>query len=274
MTQDKIRIFLTVLIATISGDTLNFLHAQSLHQANWTQDDFAALRERAQEELEFGMRYNGLETAKATLMASFSRNGEQAHLQWHVRTRPFYDLLFPIDNLYESWLDVTSGQLIRSRKRIEQKNIRQSLDITYNAEKNVAFSDQNISWPSCANRLDLLTLLFFLRTRSMHTGDSLVINLDIESQLWQATGRVERADERSMAQLGADQTITFKLKPLAEMTPRSWKTDLLTHRISRSSSRVTVFRRTMPRVDLVLLQFGTPGSSVEMRLKKVKRGSK
>lgn len=214
------------------------------------------------EHLEFDIVYRGIHAASSAIWLESADS--VTTIYWIVKSRPLVDLLFKINNSYQTVID-RNGMLRKTEKIVDQKNIRQQWIINYNWREKQAISDQNYIWPVLDKSSNILAMLYDLRKKAFDPGDSLVYILDVESQLWQIAGQVQPVYD-SRGHFEAHE-IVFNFSPAAEMHRRTWKTDIVTSRLARPNSQLIIRLGPPPQQQPKLLQFGGDGGVVEMRLK-------
>ena len=226
-------------------------------------DDANAAFPFDREQLFFSMKFHGLPSATVTMQARVTEQG-MVKISSDVNTKPLYNLLFHIHNHYETFIAQDSGLPIRSVKKIDQKNIRQQLEIVYDRDLALARTSWDSTWTITADAYDLFSMLYKIR-RS--TKDTLNMTVHIEGQLWRVSGVFEKAapTKGKFGKLAA-RTITLSFRPYDIVHPRTWKTDLLTNRIARANSKLIITLGPPPDNLPILLRFGAGDSSVEMRL--------
>ena len=112
-------------------------------------------------------------------------------------------------------------------------------------------------------------MLYEIRRADLKVNNQVNFVLDIEGQLWTASGVVEsgKSIDGSFSDLSA-RKIELHFKPFTKVIPRKWKTDLLTNRISKKGSKLLIYLGPKPESLPLLLRFGHDGSTVEMKLKE------
>lgn len=190
------------------------------------------------ETLEFDLQLGSLRNATATIRTSYTDSPSHSlHITAAVWTRGVADMLFPIHNQYETWIDTTSFLPVRSEKRIAQKNINQHFCIDYDHHAGSAISDHGHQWPIVPGCQTLFSLLPYLRRQPLQNGDSLAVILDIESHVWLLSGRMTNEKHKQ----GNAWHLRFVFEPAMTIVHREWKTDLLTNRISRSDTQLDIW---------------------------------
>ena len=223
-----------------------------------------------EERLTYNMNYLGLSSAQAEflLMQSDSiTDSPTIRFIAKVQTRGISDTIFRICNRYESLIDAKSGLPLIVRKEIDQPNIRHSLEIRFNQTVGLATSSQGDSWSISPNCYDLFSMLCALRRMNFEDGDSLEFVLDVESQLWQISGHVEKYKtlKTKLGKLPATY-FNFKFHSSAPPRRRKWKTDLLTNRIGKEGAPLEIWLGNDPERIPLKLRFGEGFLAVEMNI--------
>ena len=207
------------------------------------------------EKLLYTMTYKGLPSARAELR--MERNGDGFAVTLIARTRTVFDPLFKIDNRYTASIDA-DGRLVTVTKKVDQKNIRDDMVIRYAPHLEHAEAEDGRGWRIMPNCTNLLVMLYDLRRKNPQPGDSLSYILDVESQLWKIDGAVTQID--------GERQIVFGFTPAQSINSRSWRTDLLTHRLARRDSQLIVRLGPPPANVPRRIAFGSQDNRVEMKL--------
>ncbi len=219
------------------------------------------------EYLEYDLSYSVFASAKA-IWKTVAIDSGRFKVTASVHTGPWTRLIFSIDNHYQSILDPVSCLPIRSRKNVDQTNIKQSLHIYYRHQKGLAKTQDGKTWPITPHSLDLFSFIHCLRTADSNAGDSLVYDIDLEGELWTATGRIQNGPrvEGAFSHLHT-RWLEFSFSPLdPQQKGRPWKTDLLTHRIASKNASLIVILGSKPVSLPLKLVFGEKKHRVEMSL--------
>jgi hypothetical protein len=213
------------------------------------------------ERLEFDFIYKGLNVVHSEMWLEFDES--TTIFNWTVATKPVAQFLFRVNNYYQVTVD-SSGTLLQSTKKIDQKNIQQEWVVDYDWNFLQAQSNQNYAWPFVERCTHILSMLYDMRTRPFALGDTLTYLLDIESQIWNIKGVVQ-----SLQIDGNFDTheIVFHFSPALDIVERVWKTDIVTNRIGRDNSTLTVQLGPAPERKPLLIRFGSDDAQIEMRLK-------
>jgi hypothetical protein len=211
------------------------------------------------EKLSYSMIYKGLPSARAELR--LQRNGDGFDITLTAHTRPLFDALFKIENEYMVTLSA-DGKMQSVAKQVVQKNIRQDMTIHYDWE-HLRASTSDHEWPILPDCTHLLSMLYSLRLQNPQPGDSLSYILDAESQLWEINGVVTQTPENP-----AERQIIFSFTPALPIQRRTWRTDLLTHRLARTDSQLIIRLGPPPQNLPRFISFGGTENRVEMKLGK------
>ncbi len=220
------------------------------------------------ETLKYNMKFNGMSTAQSILCAEMTVP-PFLEINWDLRSKAIYKLLFYVDNHYYSKVDTNAWLPVTLTKEINQKNIKQSFETVYDREKLIAQTGNGLLWPIKNNCMDIFSMLYHLRTMDLSPGDSLIYILDIESHVWKLTGTIREGEKINgpFQELRIRQ-VDFSFTPGLPVKDRTWKTDLFTNRISQPGTKLTVCLGPPPEKLPVFLKFETNKTSVEMLLDK------
>lgn len=217
--------------------------------------------------LEFDLSYSVFASAKATWETVAIDSG-RFKVTASVHTGPWTRLIFSINNQYQSVFDPVHCLPIRSWKKVDQTNIEQTLRIHYLHPKGLAKTQDGKSWPITPHSLELFSFVHCLRIADFKVGDSLVYDIDLEGELWTASGRVTDGPgiEGAFSHVPT-RRLEFSFSPLdPQRRERPWKTDLLTHRIaSKNATLIIILGSNQTSLPLKLI-FGEKNQRVEMSL--------
>lgn len=220
----------------------------------------------ANEKLEFSMKYKGIQSATCTM--SVDVQDFVFNATWRINTKPVFNLLFKIRNTYQSEFSLNQCRILKSEKKIVQKNIHQNLSIKYDWENLAAISNVDSTWqiPS-QGCYDLLSMIYKLRTIKSNELDSTRFIVDIESQIWNVhvslLGNEKLENDLDISNV---ELVELTLLPYGTRVKRKWKTDLLNNRISRPNAKVQIWLGPFPQRLPLKMRFGPEDSGVEMNL--------
>ena len=220
------------------------------------------------EHLEFSMRYKGINAASSTMW--LERSDSLLKITWRIKTKRLASLLFRVDNRYISWLDLDSGRLVQTEKSVDQKNIRQHWQVSYDWQERKAHATNGLNWMVRPGCLDVLSMLYYLRGLGPDAEEVPNFLLDIESQLWHVSVDADPPQVLETFSRPA-RRYAFDFHPAQNITRRDWKTDILTNRIAREGGRLQVWLSEDDERLPLLLKFGRGASALEMKLERVSR---
>ncbi|MBN1997105.1 DUF3108 domain-containing protein [candidate division KSB1 bacterium] len=219
-------------------------------------------------EYEYQLKYKGIGSASAVLSSFFSSpDSGQMNIRLHVKTSGLFNLLFHVNNTYDTLVDTASWRPIRISNNIDQENIVQNLSIEFNWQKLLATTSNGFQYDILPDCMTIFTLMYRLRTSSLHTEQKLVFSLDTESLLWIVEGRVDSLIYKNPCKNLKAKKITFDLSAAANKEPRPWKTDLLTNRLGKSNATITFVFGPEPWNIPLRIQFGEKENQVDMIIK-------
>lgn len=188
-----------------------------------------------------------------------------------INTKPLAGLIFRIHNVYELLLDPGLERPIIFNKHIQQRNLSQIMKIRYDYESSRALANDTIAWHITPKTNNLFVMLYQLRCQPIVPGDTFVYHLDVESEPWRAKGMSRANNGTQFANQTSEVEIEFIFE--SEGTPfrRTWKTDLLTNRITKGGNLLILLGGAPQNIPL-LIRFGEGEQSIEMRFNKRKQG--
>ncbi|MBN2354769.1 DUF3108 domain-containing protein [candidate division KSB1 bacterium] len=222
------------------------------------------------EKLYYDLYLHGLPVANAFLRLD---GRDTLRIQAAIDTKSFASLIFRIHNIYETMMDASRERPIRFNKLIQQRNISQNLQITYDHRANQATTRDGTSWEILTGTQNLFSMLYQLRCLEYAPDDTVVYNLDVESQPWRAVGTIQTGNGINIAGIEAKRRIEFKFYSVGIPGQRAWKTDLLTNRITKGGN-LTILLGSSPDNIPLLIRFGEGNNCVEMRFTKQLQGGR
>ncbi len=209
------------------------------------------------ETLNYSVKFNGLATAHSSLTCEQSDSND-IQFQWKLKSKKAFRFVFYVDNIYTSRVNTQTWQTLSFTKDIKQKNIKQKVTTLYKRDENIAYTDNDLQWPAPEKSMDILSLLYHLRLQDLNAGDSLNYIIDLESHIWNITGTV--ADQDNV------KTVNLEFSPSMPIVERAWKTDLMTNRISKALTKLTIQFGPAPLNVPNKIKFENDQSTVEMDL--------
>ena len=169
-------------------------------------------------------------------------DSEHYHLTVSAKSTGKAKFLFSINNVYETVLDKNKMLPVWAIKKIRQKNIKHELTIKYNHSAHQASLADSIFWFIPSDCYDYFSMLYFLRTLSPQQLEFFRFFLDSEYLISEV--EVALKSENEILNVPAGQFKTTRVE--ITFTPwskekRPWKTDLLTNRLAKPGSVVTMW---------------------------------
>jgi len=164
----------------------------------------------------------------------------------------FSNILFRVENQYRVLIHTQTCLPLQIEKRIDQKNLQDHTQISYNQETHVARKDSLFSWPIPEACHNYFSMLFFFRNQPLNPHDCYSFNLDVEFIIWRVTARV--AGIETMSDTHPAIRVDLVYEPISGQSGRPWKTDILTNRIAQKGGSMSLWfqadsSRRISRVD-------------------------
>ena len=216
--------------------------------------------------LNYKIKFNGIPSARAqtevTLLPS-DENSDLVKISWRMKSKPIFHMLFHVNNSYCSILDMRNKKIIRTQKHIDQKNVVHEFNIDYDWNKMTATANNGVSWSIPPGTLDIFSLIYLLQLNALHVDEHCHFHIDFESCIFDVSGR----PEESRAVIRANQRLAvLNFQALQPSTSRTWKTDLLTNRLGKSGTVLSILFTPAPDSVPLLIKFTKDNSTVEMQL--------
>ncbi len=122
-------------------------------------------RAEEQERLEFIFRYGFIRGGKATLTSTDTlfNNKSAVHLKVHGRSVGMLDVLYKVDDIYESWVNPENSRPLKSIRNVREGNYRYYNETLFYYDKDSALS-QRSGWLSVPNDIsDMLSVVHYIR---------------------------------------------------------------------------------------------------------------
>jgi len=188
------------------------------------------------------------------------------HLEVTANTNRLFSPLFRVNNKYESYFDTASFLPHLLKKRIKQKNIEHQFTLYFDQKKHHAVLSDTLFWDIPDSCFSFFSMLYFLRSRCYSSGDTLQFYMDSENLM--SRGQATLIGEENLSlPLGTFKAIKINLefKPLSEKQ-RPWKTDLLTNRLAKPNSAISLWLSDDELRLPLIFQFQQKGFDVKMIL--------
>ncbi len=216
------------------------------------------------ERLSFKLEYLNLTVARLNF-EMVATQGDNYHLKVHAKSTGSANLMFKLDNLYETYFDQRTFLPNRIVKRIDQKNIQHQLNFSFDHRNGSAKLGDSLSWQIPDDCFDYFSMLYFLRSQRLQPGDLLSFHLDSEYIISRVEVKVVSNQESIKVPAGRFKAIKLNLK-FTQLTQRSrpWRTDLLTNRLAAPGSELTLW--LSDDADLLPLKISYHQSQIKTQL--------
>lgn len=192
------------------------------------------------ERLEFHMEYMHLHVA--TLLFEMEVDSENYVLSVAAKSTGKANFLFSLNNEYETRMEKSTLLPLWSDKKIRQKNISHDLKIKYDHSAGRASLADSVSWDIPQDCYDYFSMLYFFRTLSSHQLHARRFFLDSEYLISEV--KAVQKSEGELVTVPAGQFSTIRLELFFSQQTREerpWKTDILTNRLAKPGSVVTIW---------------------------------
>jgi hypothetical protein len=220
------------------------------------------------EKLHYTLKYGLVGSASACLTAEQTTDNDSLLvISCQMKTSPLTSLLFHIDNLYQSWLNIETGMPLKTKKKIDQTNIKQQFTTFYHYDSLYARTSDDTSWPILSGCLDLFGFIYHLRCMNLNKPSDDKVLIDLESHLWSVEVESAPAIDRfkKFKTIKMDRVVAT-LEPAGQIAPRAWKTDLLFNRLSKKGAKLIVYLGPSPRRIPYVMEFGCEDEMIRMQL--------
>jgi hypothetical protein len=224
----------------------------------------------AGEQLRFSLHRMGVTAAEAHITCS-APAADTLLISANIQTSFLINLFFPIHNLYETFIELSSGHVLGIHNLIKQKNISHTLMVRYDRKQEQAFGSNGQQWAAPAESQTLFAMLYQFRRMAVEAGDSVTCLLDVESQLCRISGRLHEGEavDGPFSELPVREVVMQFRPEHGEL--RGWKTDMLTNRMSRAQTQLLLRLGPRPESLPLWVQVGEGKGSVIMKLRARKR---
>jgi hypothetical protein len=143
------------------------------------------------EQLTFDVTFLNIPVVTARLEAyevGYCGDEPVVHLAVTGYSTPFYSLLYPVDNRYDTYFTWPSARTLRYSRSISEPGVELQRTIRY--ENGLALTEGQDPRPVPSGVRDLFTALFALRGYSLDDGQVIESTLDLDGQIWIARTEV------------------------------------------------------------------------------------
>jgi len=220
----------------------------------------------------YDLTYFGLPASSIVFETRSPCDSSKILIHAEARSSGLWSKLFRVDNRYQTRIDRRRLLPVEYSKQIDQKNVQHAWTITYHQDQQRAVIDSARVWSIPSDCHNFFSMLYRIRRFDFERGDSLVLNLDVETLLWRVTIRREAFEALSTPEGKFDAIkLACDFEPLNPDYKRPWKTDVLTNRIARADATGYIWiSRDAPRV-LLKIDYQFSVAALHARLRKIYR---
>lgn len=175
---------------------------------------------KAGEELQFVMYYGIVNggTASITLKETVMNNKKVLHSRAVMKTTGVADWIFGIEDVYESYFDVSNNcKPVKAIRNIKENKYRYYDEATYNHANNTIQSSKNGKISVSANMYDLISSLYYLRKEGfskLKMNDTISMKIYFSDEVFPYK-LIYKGKEKIATKLGTFNAL--KLQPLVEV---------------------------------------------------------
>jgi hypothetical protein len=190
-------------------------------------EEVALLKERAfpvGEKLTYSLRWTGVHVGHATLEVKdiIEFNDSRAYrVISRARSNDFFSLMYRVDDMVQSFIDINKFHSLRLEKRQEEGNYRSFKIIEYDQVNHTArqfkYKDgsvEEVKFSIPPNVHDILSCLYYLRNQSVNVGESVFIKVSADDKNYDLEVKVHKKERIEIPNLGAYDAIL--VEPIAK----------------------------------------------------------
>jgi hypothetical protein len=140
------------------------------------------------EKLDFGVKWQFITVGYATMEVREPEdvNGRKAyHIYTEARTAPFFDNFYKVRDTNESWIDTESLCSLKFVSNVnESKHVKMDTEIYDQENGKFSLVEQNKSGTIPAWVQDILSSLYYLRTKELTVGEAISIDTHSGKDSW------------------------------------------------------------------------------------------
>ena len=204
----------------------------------------------------------GLPVVDVTITQSLEDSLRNSHYQ--ARTRPWFNSFYTVDNQYWIFQDTLTGQLVRYRKQIRERNRRREFEAQYRFDIGQVVYANGATRPLEPGDQGLFSALQWVESNSWKTGQQRELVVEVEGVFWLVSARCEEVREMDdSAATVARVTARFERQLRGE--PVLSSTDVLTALLPGQGHELR-FELDLERRLVLSLEFGSLPFVVRARL--------
>ena len=190
-------------------------------------EEVALLKERAfpvGEKLTYSLRWTGVHVGHATLEVKdiIEFNDSRAYrVISRAQTNDFFSLIYRVDDMVQSFIDINKFYSLRLEKRQEEGNYRSFKIIEYDQVHHTArqfkYKDgsvEEVKFSIPPDVHDILSCLYYLRNQNVNVGESIFIKVSADDKNYDLEVKVHKKERIEIPGLGAHDAIL--VEPIAK----------------------------------------------------------
>jgi hypothetical protein len=162
------------------------------------------------------------------------------HLAVVAKSTPFYSLLYPVNNRYDSYFTWPEAHTRRYSRCINEPGVNLQLTIQY--QDGLAISDGSPPRPVSLEVRDLFAALYALRGQALEDGQTFDSPLELDGDRWAAQANVLGREEVK-TRLGTQQAVKVLVRfhILDHQEDKKRESDVLTNNLVREKTKLTLW---------------------------------
>jgi len=195
------------------------------------------------EQLTAEITFLNIPVAIATLQVTQETlEGDQSsyHLAITAKSTPFYSLLYPVDNRYDSFFTWPHFRTSRYERHIREPGVDLQRVVRYQNGQAIADGEEPVSVPRDVR--DLFSALYALRGQPLKENQVIDSPMDLDGQLWVVRATVlgrERVKSRRDVHIAIKVMVRFLSPKQAQRTRRA--SDVLTNNLVKERTKLTIW---------------------------------
>ncbi len=141
----------------------------------------------ATEPLEYTVTWLGVPVVDITIR--HSENAGPPHLEYHARTRSWFDRFYSVDNRYRIWVDPATGEPTRYEKDVLERGRRDDLWARFDADSRTITYANGLHRPWPAGTHTLFSALLWMQRHPWSLDEQQPLQVEVEGVTWQVSAR-------------------------------------------------------------------------------------
>ena len=204
----------------------------------------------------------GLPVADVTIEHSHQDSLRQSH--YRARTRTWLNSFYSVDNQYWIFQDTLTGQVVRYRKQILERNRRREFEARYRFDLGQVVYSNGATRPLEPGDQGLFSALQWVESYGWQSGQEQELVVEVEGVFWQVLAWCEEV-RQSADSLSAVALVTARFERQLRGEPVLSSTDVLTALLPGPEHELR-FELDLERRLVLALEFGSLPFVVRARL--------